>query len=76
MKELQNSMEKLDEFRESIKQDEYQEIINIIKGESSINSKQKKEQNDENDLSSSLVDKDIQFKKINVWSIFKYPSIR
>ena len=67
---------KLDEFRESIKQDEYQEIINIIKGESSINSKQKKEQNDENDLSSSLVDKDIQLKKINVWSIFKYPSIR
>ena len=67
---------KLDEFRESIKQDEYQEIINIIKGESSINSKQKKEQNDENDLRSSLVDKDIQLKKINVWSIFKYPSIR
>ena len=67
---------KLDEFRESIKQDEYQEIINIIKGESSINSKQKKEENDENDLRSSLVDKDIQLKKINVWSIFKYPSIR
>ena len=70
---------KLEEFRESIKQDEYQDIINMIKGESQVKSKQKEDENEKNngnDLSSSLVKNEIQLKKINVWSIFKFPSIR
>ena len=90
---------KLDEFRESIKQEEYQEIISVIKGEKNIPNEngrpsntveEEKEQEFEGDitegkiqnLTTSLVSQntdapaEIKVQKINVWSLFKYPSIR
>ena len=108
---------KLDDFRESIKQDEYQDILSMIKGEQPIpimserssnydtikkkeedqENKEDKEKNDENEiefngeitegkiqnLTTSLINDqnkennvDIKEKTINIWSLFKYPSIR
>ena len=98
---------KLNDFRESIKQDEYQEIISVIKGErpsivspteNSVNSIQNHEESGKesehefskdisegkiSNLTTSLVEQNednlkvIKIKpKINVWSLFKYPSIR
>ena len=107
---------KLEEFRESIKQDEYQDVISVIKGEKldgegitndtnykkfedeDNNEKQKEDEHEfsgeisegrinDPSLSTSLINKDnqrestiskspIKIQKINVWSLFKYPSIR
>ena len=97
---------KLDEFRESIKQDEYQEIVSVIKGENAptritgierpsnngINNENSKEDEYEfskdisetriTNLTTSLVSQngeqkpEIKVQKINIWSLFKYPSIR
>ena len=103
---------KLDDFRESIKQDEYQEIISLFKGDqliinSSVSENHTKTINNgedgkkdeserefnndisENkipDLATSLVSQNKEINndnkfakpplKINVWSLFKYPSIR
>ena len=111
---------KLSEFRESIKQDEYKEFINEIKGEEEIknkdneNGEKNEKSKDENsllidqindsknpDISSSLISQEksnientydlkeivkkdekenknennSKISKINVWSLFKYPSI-
>ena len=97
---------KLDSFRESIMQDEYQEIVSVIKGEkaptkikgierpsnTSENNQSLKEDEYEfskdisetriTNLTTSLVSQnndtphEIKVQKINVWSLFKYPSIR
>ena len=102
---------KLDEFRESIKLDEYQDILNAIKGEEPIkitggekneeNMKEEKEIGNINDskipdIATSLIstEKGEEAKKqsddsnkenqgnkkkdktINIYSLFKYPSIR
>ena len=105
---------KLDEFRDSIQKDEYQDIISVIKGErpsvisDSLNlsnseikdqkeGEEKKENPDEKEiefsgdvsegkiqnLTTSLISQEkttqsaeVKVKKINIWSLFKYPSIR
>jgi len=99
---------KLDEFRETIKQDDYQEIVSVIKGEkaptvikgverpinSSVNSNQSLKEDEYEfskdisetritNLTSSLIDQnnaapktEYKIHKINVWSLFKYPSVR
>ena len=110
---------KLDHFRESIKQDDYQEILSVIKGEpilapsersSRVDGKREGDKNDDTskeyefgnsmaeeglnkfNLTESLVNPDqsiqegnmnsqnaeaqAQGPKINIWSLFKYPSIR
>ena len=45
---------KLDEFRESIKQDEYQEIISVIKGEEVIKDKKNNENEKNNDIENNI----------------------
>ena len=98
---------KLEFFRESIEQDEYKKIIDLIKGsQNKIENKEQKndkhpilnendltisileneneptknqttnEINRESDLTLTLLESEKPKKKINVWSIFKYPSIR
>ena len=109
---------KLDEFRESIKQDDYQEIMSVIKGEPIIAPSERSSRVDDSrlrfnnktenegegevefkngitdskfnevNLTTSLVapdknengnensENETKMQKINVWSLFKYPSIR
>ena len=109
---------KLDEFRESIKQDDYQEIMSVIKGEPIIAPSERSSRADDSrlrfnnktenegegevefkngitdskfnevNLTTSLVapdknengnensENETKMQKINVWSLFKYPSIR
>jgi MFS family permease len=108
---------KLEEFRESIKQDDYQEIMSVIKGEPIIAPSERSSRADnsrlnfnktenegegevefkndmtdskfnEVNLTTSLVgpeknendnqniETETKMQKINVWSLFKYPSIR
>ena len=103
---------KLDDFRESIKQDEYQEIISVFKGDQLVSNSSvsenhtktvnngeegKKDESEREfnndiseskipDLTTSLVSQNKEINtdneyakpplKINVWSLFKYPSIR
>ena len=109
---------KLDEFRESIKQDDYQEIMSVIKGEPIITPSERSSRVDDSrlrfnnktenegegevefkngitdskfnevNLTTSLVvpdknengnensENETKMQKINVWSLFKYPSIR
>ena len=108
---------KLEEFRESIKQDDYQEIMSVIKGEPIIAPSERSSRADDSrlnfnktenegegevefkndmtdskfnevNLTTSLVgpeknendnqniETETKMQKINVWSLFKYPSIR
>ena len=109
---------KLEEFRESIKQDDYQEIMSVIKGEPIIAPSERSSRVDDSrlrfnnktenegegevefkngitdskfnevNLTTSLVvpdknengnensENETKIQKINVWSLFKYPSIR
>ena len=109
---------KLEEFRESIKQDDYQEIMSVIKGEPIIAPSERSSRVDDSrlrfnnktenegegevefkngitdskfnevNLTTSLVvpdknengnensENETKMQKINVWSLFKYPSIR
>ena len=83
---------KKEEFRKSIQTEEYQDIIRQIKGEipikseeersSSININEIKEETEEKkerEYTTSLISQSgekVKERKISVWALFKYPSLR